>query len=134
MSTNENTALKADVYRKVTDAIVHAIESGIGQYHMPWTVRQFSPISVGSLKVSAHQRTLEQTLFRSLGSPLNRSANSSGHPSRRTRSAATVLIGEISAVGRKHAAYPLCRRLLTRWQPTSRSVPGISNQAAFSED
>ena len=56
MSTNENTALKADVYRKVTDAIVHAIESGIGQYHMPWTVRQdrrFSPISVGSVKVAA---------------------------------------------------------------------------------
>jgi antirestriction protein ArdC len=53
MSTYENTAPKVDVYRKVTDAIVNAIESGIGQYRMPWTVRQdkgFSPISVGSAK------------------------------------------------------------------------------------
>src|ERR1035438_10162740 len=54
MSTHENTATeKQDVYRKVTDAIVNAIESGIGQYRMPWTVRQdrgFSPISVGSAK------------------------------------------------------------------------------------
>jgi antirestriction protein ArdC len=53
MSTNENTAPKADVHRRVTDAIVNAIESGIGGYRMPWTVRQdrgFSPISVGSAK------------------------------------------------------------------------------------
>ena len=54
MSTDENTASeKQDVYRKVTDAIVTAIESGIGQYRMPWTVRQdkgFSPLSVGSAK------------------------------------------------------------------------------------
>src|ERR1017187_6572763 len=53
MSTNENTAPKADVYPSVTAAIITAIESGIGQYRMPWTVRQdkgFSPISVGSAK------------------------------------------------------------------------------------
>jgi antirestriction protein ArdC len=53
MSTNEDTAPKADVYQRVTDAIVSAIESGIGQYRMPWTVRQdkgFSPLSVGSAK------------------------------------------------------------------------------------
>src|SRR5437016_11147068 len=54
MSTHENTATeKPDVYRKVTDAIVNAIENGAGQYRMPWTVRQdkgFSPISVGSAK------------------------------------------------------------------------------------
>ena len=124
MSTNENTALKADVYRKVTDAIVHAIESGIGQYHMPWTVRQFSPISVGSLKVSAHQRTLEQTLFRSPRSPLNRSGNSSAHPKPRTPSAATVPIGEISAAGPKHTAYRHCRRLPRRWRRISRNVLG----------
>ena len=52
MSTHENT-VKADVYQKVTDAIVNAIEQGVGQYRMPWTVRQdkgFSPISVGSAK------------------------------------------------------------------------------------
>ena len=53
MSTNENTAPKQDVYRKVTDAIITTIENGVGQYRMPWTVRQdrgFSPISVGSAK------------------------------------------------------------------------------------
>ena len=53
MSNNENTTQRPDVYRRVTDAIVTAIESGVGQYHMPWTVRQdkgFSPISVGSAK------------------------------------------------------------------------------------
>jgi antirestriction protein ArdC len=54
MSYNENTVTeKSDVYRKVTDAIVNAIESGVGEYRMPWTVREdkgFSPISVGSAK------------------------------------------------------------------------------------
>jgi antirestriction protein ArdC len=54
MSTHENTATeKLDVYQRVTSAIVNAIETGIGQYRMPWTVRQdkgFSPISVGSAK------------------------------------------------------------------------------------
>ena len=54
MSTHENTATeKPDVYRKVTDAIVNAIENGAGEYRMPWTVRQdrgFSPVSVGSAK------------------------------------------------------------------------------------
>jgi antirestriction protein ArdC len=52
MSTNEHTE-KQDVYTRVTSAIVTAIEGGVGQYHMPWTVRQdkgFSPISVGSAK------------------------------------------------------------------------------------
>jgi hypothetical protein len=56
MSTHENTAPKADVYRKVTGAIVNAIESGIGHYQMLGTVRQdlgFSPISVGSVSVAA---------------------------------------------------------------------------------
>ena len=54
MSTHENTASKADVYRNVTGA--SAIESGIGHHQMLWTVRQdrgFSPISVGSVKVAA---------------------------------------------------------------------------------
>jgi antirestriction protein ArdC len=53
MSTTENTAPKPDVYQKVTDAIVAAIESGVGQYQMPWAIRQDrgpSPISVGSAK------------------------------------------------------------------------------------
>jgi antirestriction protein ArdC len=53
MSTNESTTPKLDVYRKVTDSIITAIEQGVGQYRMPWTVRQdrgFSPISVGSAK------------------------------------------------------------------------------------
>jgi antirestriction protein ArdC len=53
MSTNENTAQSRDVYQKVTDAIVTAIEQGAGQYRMPWVVRQdkgFSPISVSTVK------------------------------------------------------------------------------------
>lgn len=54
MSTNENTATeKQDVYARITSQIVSAIESGVGKYQMPWTVRQdrgFSPVSVGSAK------------------------------------------------------------------------------------
>jgi antirestriction protein ArdC len=54
MSTHEHTATTpSDIYGKVTSAIVNAIESSLGQYRMPWTVRQdkgFSPISVGSAK------------------------------------------------------------------------------------
>ena len=53
MSTYEHTAPKQDVYQRVTDAIINAIEQGVGQYRMPWTVRQdrgFSPVSIGSGK------------------------------------------------------------------------------------
>jgi antirestriction protein ArdC len=53
MSTHENTAQSRDVYQKVTDAIVNAIEQGAGQYRMPWVVRQdkgFSPISIATVK------------------------------------------------------------------------------------
>jgi hypothetical protein len=56
MSTHENTAPKADVCRKVTGAIVYAIESALGRRRMPWTARQdrgFSPIPVGSAEVAA---------------------------------------------------------------------------------
>lgn len=52
MSTHENTA-KADVYQRVTNAIISAIEAGAGSYRMPWIIRQddgFSPVSVGSAK------------------------------------------------------------------------------------
>ena len=53
MSTHENTSQSRDVYQKVTDAIVNAIETGTGSYRTPWVVRQdkgFSPISVSTLK------------------------------------------------------------------------------------
>ena len=53
MSTHENTSQSRDVYQKVTDAIVNAIETGAGSYRMPWVVRQnkgFSPISVSTVK------------------------------------------------------------------------------------
>ncbi len=53
MSTNESTAPKADIYTRVTDAIVNAIENGAGSYRMPWVVRQdkgFSPISIATVK------------------------------------------------------------------------------------
>jgi antirestriction protein ArdC len=61
MSTNENTAQKPDVYQKVTDAIVNAIEQGAGKYEMPWNTRSdraFSPISVGSAKAYRGINTL----------------------------------------------------------------------------
>ena len=53
MSDYQTTAQSRDVYEKVTDAIVNAIEQGAGQYRMPWVVRQdkgFSPISVSTVK------------------------------------------------------------------------------------
>jgi antirestriction protein ArdC len=53
MSTHEGTAPKADIYTRVTDAIVNAIENGAGTYRMPWVVRQdkgFSPISISTVK------------------------------------------------------------------------------------
>src|SRR6516225_795487 len=53
MSTYENTATKPDVYQRVTDSIINAIEQGAGQYRMPWVVRQdkgFSPISIATVK------------------------------------------------------------------------------------
>jgi antirestriction protein ArdC len=54
MPTNENTATeKPDVYRKVTDAIVNAIEQGVTNWRMPWHTSgkfAFSPINVTSHK------------------------------------------------------------------------------------
>ena len=53
MSEYQTTAQKSDVYQRVTDAIVTAIEQGAGQYRMPWLVRQdkgFSPISISTVK------------------------------------------------------------------------------------
>jgi antirestriction protein ArdC len=54
MSTHENTATeKPDVYRKVTDAIVNAIEKGVSNWRMPWHTSgkfAFSPINVASKK------------------------------------------------------------------------------------
>jgi antirestriction protein ArdC len=54
MSTHENTATeKPDVYRKVTDAIVNAVEQGVSNWRMPWHTSgkfAFSPINVTSKK------------------------------------------------------------------------------------
>jgi antirestriction protein ArdC len=54
MSTAENTAIeKGDAYRKVTDAIINAIEQGVGNWRMPWHTSgrfAFSPINVASRK------------------------------------------------------------------------------------
>jgi len=54
MSTSDNTAPdKRDVYRKVTDQIVTAIEQGAGNWRMPWHTSgrfAFSPINVTSKK------------------------------------------------------------------------------------
>jgi antirestriction protein ArdC len=53
MSDYQTTAESRDVYQRVTDAIVNAIEQGAGAYRMPWVVRQdkgFSPISIATVK------------------------------------------------------------------------------------
>jgi antirestriction protein ArdC len=54
MSNIESTSNdKRDVYQKVTDAIINAIEQGTSTYRMPWAVRQdkgFSPVSVSTAK------------------------------------------------------------------------------------
>ena len=54
MSSSQHTATeKADVYQKVTDAIVNAIEQGVGNWRMPWHTSgrfAFSPINVTSKK------------------------------------------------------------------------------------
>jgi antirestriction protein ArdC len=54
MSTSDITANeKRDVYRKVTDAIIHSIEQGVGTWRMPWHTSgryAFSPINVASKK------------------------------------------------------------------------------------
>ena len=54
MSNIDNTATnQRDVYRKVTDAIINAIEQGVGTWRMPWHTSgryAFSPINVTSKK------------------------------------------------------------------------------------
>jgi antirestriction protein ArdC len=48
MSTNENTAPKADVYERVTSQIVNAIDQGVTSWRMPWHTSgrfAFSPIN-----------------------------------------------------------------------------------------
>lgn len=54
MSNQDSTATeKRDVFRKVTDAIVHAIEQGVGTWRMPWHTSgrfAFSPINIVSHK------------------------------------------------------------------------------------
>jgi antirestriction protein ArdC len=54
MSNIDSTATeKRDVYRKVTDAIINAIEQGVGNWRMPWHTSgrfAFSPINVTSKK------------------------------------------------------------------------------------
>src|SRR5580658_852515 len=54
MSTNENTpTTKLDVYARVTDQIINAIEQGVGNWRMPWhTSGRFasSPINATSRK------------------------------------------------------------------------------------
>src|SRR5258708_2406987 len=54
MSNIDNTAHeKRDAYRTVTDAIINAIEQGVGAWKMPWHTSgrfAFSPINVTSKK------------------------------------------------------------------------------------
>src|SRR5450631_3669862 len=54
MSTSDNTATnQRDVYARVTDQIVTAIENGVGTWRMPWHTSgrfAFSPINIASKK------------------------------------------------------------------------------------
>ena len=54
MSNQDSTSTeKRDVYRKVTDAIINAIEQGVGSWRMPWHTNgryAFSPINITSKK------------------------------------------------------------------------------------
>src|SRR6202165_776836 len=54
MSTSDITATNPrDVYRKVTDAIINAIENGVGNWRFPWHTSgryAFSPINATSRK------------------------------------------------------------------------------------
>ena len=54
MSNTDSTATeKQDVYRKVTDSIINAIEQGVGNWRMPCHTSgryAFSPINVTSKK------------------------------------------------------------------------------------
>jgi antirestriction protein ArdC len=50
---DSNSNVKADVYQKVTDAIINSIENGVGNWRMPWHTSgkfNFSPINVSSKK------------------------------------------------------------------------------------
>jgi antirestriction protein ArdC len=49
----QTTNQKQDIYTRVTNAIITAVEAGAGSYRMPWVIRQdrgFSPISVSTVK------------------------------------------------------------------------------------
>ena len=52
MSTIDNTATNQDVYTRVTNQIINAIEQGAGKFEMPWHCKDiaFSPVSVNGLR------------------------------------------------------------------------------------
>jgi antirestriction protein ArdC len=53
LSSNEHSSEKRDVYQRVTDQIVTAIEQGTGTYRMPWNTNgkfAFNPINITSRK------------------------------------------------------------------------------------
>jgi len=62
MSNTDSIATeKQDVYRKVTDSIINAIEQGVGNWRMPWHTSgkyAFSPINVTSHKAYRGINTL----------------------------------------------------------------------------
>ena len=52
-NTESTSSDKRDVYRKVTDSIINAIEQGVGNWRMPWHTSgklAFSPVNVASKK------------------------------------------------------------------------------------
>jgi antirestriction protein ArdC len=62
MSTSDSTATdKRDVYARVTDQIINAIEQGVGNWRMPWHTSgryAFSPLNVTSRKAYRGVNTL----------------------------------------------------------------------------
>jgi antirestriction protein ArdC len=53
MSSYSNNTEKQDVYQRVTDQILNAIENGVGNWRMPWHTtgrNAFSPVNVNSRK------------------------------------------------------------------------------------
>src|ERR1035438_1275041 len=61
MMTNPIAIEKLDVYRRVTDQIITAIENGVGTWRMPWNTsgrNAFAPINVSSRKTYRGVNTL----------------------------------------------------------------------------
>ena len=128
---HENTATeKPDVYRKVTDAIVNAIEQGVSNWHMPWHTSgkfTFSPINVASKKPyrgdqyplpvgrSSNNRGYERGEWGNVTS----NGKTAGHRSARARNPTTV-----ESSGSSRTVQPKLRMM-------AKSIPSPSSRLLF---